>query len=93
MVSDQHSRRQKGKVWTLIMEGHCLTVFETTDEVEISIGSTDSILNDDLEIHRVAAKFVPKQLSTEQRQLCVEVSEDMLQCTKSDPEFLKTVGH
>ena len=55
-----------------------MTVREIADEVKISVGSTDSILNEDLGMHRVAAKFVPKLLSLEQRQLYVKVSEDML---------------
>jgi transposase len=39
----------------------------------------------------VVAKFVPKLLSQEQQQLCLEVVRDMLECTNGDPEFLKTV--
>jgi hypothetical protein len=40
---------------------------------------------------RVVAKFVPKLLSQEQQQLCLEVMRDMLECSNRDPEFLKTV--
>jgi hypothetical protein len=40
---------------------------------------------------RVLAKFVPKLLSQEQQQLCLEVARDMLECANGDPEFLKTV--
>jgi hypothetical protein len=40
---------------------------------------------------RVVAKFVPKLLSQEQQQLCLEVAQDMLECSNRDPEFLKTV--
>jgi hypothetical protein len=39
----------------------------------------------------VVAKFVPKLLSPEQQQLCLEVAKDMLECANRDPEFLKTV--
>jgi hypothetical protein len=37
-----------------------------------------SILTEDLAMKRVAVKFVPKLLMAEQKQLCVEVSQDML---------------
>jgi hypothetical protein len=37
------------------------------------------------------AKFVPKLLSQEQQQLCLEVAWDVLECANVDPEFLKTV--
>jgi hypothetical protein len=40
---------------------------------------------------RLVAKFVPKLLSQEQQQLCLEVARDKLECTNGDPEFLKTV--
>jgi hypothetical protein len=42
-------------------------------------------------MRRVAAKFVPKLLLLEQQQLCLEVTQDMLECTNRDPEFLKSV--
>ena len=40
---------------------------------------------------RVSAKFVPKLLTAEQKQLRVEVSQDMLDSTNSDPDFLNTI--
>jgi hypothetical protein len=36
-------------------------------------------------------KLAPKLHSPEQQQLRLEDAEDMLECTKRDPEFLKTV--
>ena len=44
------------------MEDCCLAVRKIADEFGISIGSADSILNDDLGMHRVVAKYVPKRL-------------------------------
>jgi hypothetical protein len=40
---------------------------------------------------RLVAKFVPKLLSQEHQQLCLEVVRDMLECANGDPGFLKTV--
>jgi hypothetical protein len=34
---------------------------------------------------------MPKLLSPEQQQLCLETAQDMLECANRDPEFLKTV--
>ena len=42
-------------------------------------------------MRRVAAKFVPKLLSAEQKELCVEVAQDLLDTTSTDSEFLNTV--
>ena len=40
---------------------------------------------------RVSVKFVLKLLTTEQKQLRLEVSQDMLDSANGDPNFLNTV--
>jgi AraC-like DNA-binding protein len=47
---------------TIISENHRLTVKEVAEEVGISIGSCHTILTQDLGMHRVPAKFVPRLL-------------------------------
>jgi hypothetical protein len=42
-------------------------------------------------MRRVAAKFVPKLLSCEQKELRLDVAQDMLECANGDLDFLKTV--
>jgi len=54
----------------------------------ISTGSIHSILTDDLALRRVSVKFVPKLLTMEQKQLHLEVAQDMLDSANRDPEFL-----
>jgi hypothetical protein len=78
-------------VHSLILEDHHLIVQEIAHEVGIGTGSARSILTEDLHMCRVVAKFVPKLLSQDQPQLCLEVAWDMLECANGDPEFLKTV--
>jgi histone-lysine N-methyltransferase SETMAR len=41
-----------------------------------------------LAMRRVSAKFMPKLLTIEQKQLRLEISENMLDYANSDPEFL-----
>jgi hypothetical protein len=97
--SDQHSRRPSTSrnadvienLRSLILEDRRLTVQEIADKVRISTGSAHSILTEDLHMCRVVAKSVPKLLSQEQQQLRLEVTQDMLERTNGDPEFLKTV--
>jgi hypothetical protein len=67
-----------------------LTGREIGDEVGISTDSAHLILTEDLHICRVLAKFVPKLLSQEQ-QLHLDVTWDILECANGDREFLKTV--
>jgi ribosomal protein S14 len=77
-------------VWSLILEDCRLTVREIADKVGISTGSAHSILTEDLHMCRVVAKFVPKLLLQEQKQLRLEVAWDMLECASGDPEFLSS---
>ena len=68
-----------------------MTVREIAEEVGISQDSAHEILLADLNMRRVAAKFVPKLLSAEQKELRVEVAQYLLDTTSTDPEFLNTV--
>jgi len=79
------------RVENLVRGDRRLTVREIAEEVGISKDSAHEILRADLNMRRVAAKFVPKLLSVEQKELCVEVAQDLLDTTSTDPEFLNTL--
>jgi histone-lysine N-methyltransferase SETMAR len=79
------------QVWTLVMQDRRITVRELAIEVGISTGSVHSILAEDLGLKRVSTKFVPRLLTMEQKQLCLEIARDMLGNANSDPNFLNTV--
>jgi DNA-binding Xre family transcriptional regulator len=70
------------------MQDRRVTIRELAEEVGISTGSVHSILTNDFAMRRVSAKFMPKLLTMEQKQLRLEVSQDMLDYTNSDPKFL-----
>ena len=74
-----------------VLEDRRLTVQEIVAEVGISTGSVHSILTEDLNLRRVSAKFVPKLLKEQQKELRKEVSDDMLDLANHDPEFIKTI--
>ncbi|XP_013788617.2 uncharacterized protein LOC106472507 [Limulus polyphemus] len=69
----------------MVMRDRCVTIREIAEEVGISTFSAHSAMK------RVAAKFVPKLLTAEQKELRVEVSQDMLDSTNSDPHFMNTI--
>jgi len=73
------------------MQDRCITVRELEDEVGVSVGSVHTILTVDLGLRRVSVKFVPKLLMMEQKQLRLEIAQDMLDCVESDSNFLNTV--
>ncbi|XP_026809064.1 protein GVQW3-like [Rhopalosiphum maidis] len=50
-----------------------------------------TILTTDLDMRRVAAKFVPKLLSGEQKENRKQIATDLLECSESDDFFLKSI--
>ena len=74
-----------------VLEDRRLTVQEIVAEVGISTGSVRSILTEDLNLRRVSAKFVPKLLMEQQKELQKEISEDVFDLANHDPEFIKTI--
>jgi hypothetical protein len=52
----------------VIRSNRRLTVREVADECEISVGSCHTMLTEKLNMHRVAAKFVPRLLNDEQKE-------------------------
>lgn len=51
----------------LVHENRRITIRELADTINISFGSVQSILKDNLNMCRIAAKFVPHLLSEEQK--------------------------
>ena len=74
-----------------VQEDRPLKVQEIVAEVEISTGSVHSTLTENLNPRRVSAQFFPKLMTEQQKELRKEISEDMLDLTNHDPEFIKTI--
>ena len=74
-----------------VLEDRRLTVQEIVAEVGINTGPVHSILTEDLNLRRVTAKFVPKLLTKQQKELRKEISKDMLDLANHDPKFVKTI--
>ncbi|KAL4113550.1 hypothetical protein QTP88_017159 [Uroleucon formosanum] len=74
-----------------IISDRRLTVREVTNEVGISIGTCHSILSDELGMKRVSAKLVPKLLTEEQMEHCIEVCLDLKNRVSNDPSFIKSI--
>ncbi|XP_076049619.1 protein GVQW3-like [Oratosquilla oratoria] len=74
------------KANAVMMRNRRVTIREIAEEVYISIFSAHSILTEDLAMKRVAAKFVPKLLTAEQKQLLTGHAG-----LHSDPDFMNTI--
>jgi len=72
----------------LIWANRLLTIRELSVEVGLPYGTCQAILTQDLNMQRVAAKFVPRILTTEQKEWCLSVPTNMLQEAESDENFM-----
>src|SRR5215469_10129469 len=75
------------KVRSVIRENRRLTVREVFEEVGICKSSCHTILTEKLKMHRVAAKFVPRLLTEEQKQNRVAVSQELLDRSNTDEKL------
>jgi len=67
-----------------------LTVREVAEEVSFSKTVCHEILTENLGMHRIAAKFVPRLLMDDQKQNRVDVSQELLD-RANDDNFLKNI--
>lgn len=64
-----------------------ITNRELSDDVQISYGSVLSVINEDLSMNGVSAKFVTKLFSADQKDTWVLVAQDLLVCVKKMKTF------
>jgi hypothetical protein len=75
----------------MILQNRCLTIREIAKDVGISYGSCQAILTDKFNMHRVAAKFMPRVLTEDQKANRVNISQELLDRISVDENFLKTI--
>ena len=63
---------------TLVRANRRLTVGELAEEYRISVGSCHHILTEELKMHGVATKFVPRLMTSDQQAHRVLVCQDLL---------------
>ena len=68
-----------------------LTARELAEECGISVGSCDHILTEELKMHRVAAKFVPRLMTSNQQAHRVQVYQDLRDHSENDKEFFSKI--
>ncbi|XP_067937020.1 protein GVQW3-like [Watersipora subatra] len=68
-----------------------VTIREVSQQTGLSFGTIHKILKDDLNMHRVAAKFVPRLLNDDQKQRRIDICSELKTAVLHDPDFLKTV--
>src|SRR5699024_10712782 len=79
------------KVRQKINEDRRQTIDQISAETGISWSSCQRILNEDLHMRRVSAKFVPRLLTQEQKTIRKNVCQDLKTEIARDPNFLNKV--
>lgn len=75
----------------LIRQDRRLTIRDIAEEVKVGYGTCQRVLTEELGMHRVAAKFVPRILTADQKQQRVNVCTELRQLASNDETFLSRV--
>ena len=66
-----------------------LTVREVAEEAGISKALCHMILTENLDMHHVAARFVPRLLNEDQKEYHADVSKELVNHANADENYLK----
>ena len=69
-----------------------LTIGEVAEEVRIAFGTCQKILTEDLQMRRVTAKFVPRLLTSEEKDDRVSICTDLRDQAQNIPNFVSSVN-
>ena len=72
------------KVCEFILEDRKQTIHDVCNRVGLSYGSFQRILADELNMRRIAAKFVPRLLNNDQREHRVQVCTELQKAVRHD---------
>jgi len=89
--STSHTEETVARVREIIRADRHLTIREVAEEVKIAFVTCQKILTEDLQMRRVAVKFVPHLLTAEQKDNRVSVCTDLRDQAENDPNFMSSV--
>ena len=75
-------------IWQLMHEDHRRTMKDIAAIINVSYGTVQTILTCDLNMHHVAAKFMPRLLTPEQKEHRVAVCQELRQLVLDDPSIM-----
>ena len=78
-------------LWRIVHEDHWRTIKGIAAVVTVSYGTVQTILTCDLNMHRIAAKFVPRLLTPKQKEHRVAICQELRQHALNDPSFMSRV--
>ncbi len=78
-------------VLSLVLDDHRITLEQLQQETHLSIGTLHTILHKDLHMSRIAAKFMPRLLSDEQKSHRMVISQEWLDRIEGDNTVLDQI--
>ena len=90
-TSSSRNDENIAKIREKLNEDHHYTIDELSEVAGVSWSSVQRILSQDLGMRRVAAKFVPRLLTEDQRKSRHAVCQDLKRELENDPKFLSRV--
>jgi len=76
------------RIQDLIRQVQRRTIRDIAEEVEVGYGTSQRVLTEEFDMHRVAAKFLPRILTGDQKQQRVNVCTELRQLASDDETFL-----
>jgi len=73
-------------VEAIVKENRHVTVNEIAAHLVMSHGSAHHVVHDDLQFHKVSARWVPRQLTAELKERCVDACQELLKCFEADSD-------
>ena len=97
--SDEHTGRTTScttpqtvaRIQELIRQDRRRTIRDIAEEVEVGYRTCQRVLTEELGMHHVAAKFVPRILTGDQKQQRVNICTELRQFASDDETFLSRV--
>jgi hypothetical protein len=74
-----------------VLEDRMRTIHDVCDIVKLSYGTCQQILLQELNMRRIAVKFVPRLPSNDQKERRVTVCSELKEQTENDPNFISTI--
>ena len=79
------------RIQELIYQDRHRTICDIAEEVKVGYGTCQRVLTEELGMHRVGAKFVPRILTADQKQQHVNVCTELRQLASNNETFLSRV--
>ena len=98
-VDDEHTGRLTSsttpetvaQIQEIIRQDRHRTIRDIAEEVHVGYGTCQRVLTEELGMHRVAAKFVPRILTADQKQQRVNVCTELRELASDDEEILSRI--